>query len=219
MGRGRDVELCELRMRTTRDLWDPNYQQESWVRDASGNTPVALIRRVKKWIAEINPGMEMCIGEYNFGGADNITGALAQAEVFGVMAREGLDLAFIWASPEGTQELGWKLFRSYDGNKGRFADRYVACESDRPELSVFAGRRSSDKALTVILINKDLHRPCTVNLDAGLAVGTMRAWRFDQDSADALNEVREASGAFAGKADLTVPAASATILVIAPASK
>ncbi len=134
--------LNALRLRSTRDLWDPKYEQESWIRNTGNYSPVALIPRVKKWIADDNPGMELCLGEYNFGGGDNVTGGLAQAEVFGVLAREAVDLAFIWYAPEGTQELAWKLFRSYDGKQGRFGDVWLDGGSDHADLSVFAARRT-----------------------------------------------------------------------------
>ena len=54
---------------------------------ATGKSTMVL-RRVRAWIEKHNPDMKVCVGEYNFGGGDNITGALAQADVFGILARE-----------------------------------------------------------------------------------------------------------------------------------
>src|SRR5262249_37528207 len=159
-GKGMGRALNALRLRTTRDLWDHRYAQESWIR-SDPNSPVALLPRVKKWIARHNPGMELCLGEYDFGGSDNITGGLAQAEVFGVLAHEGVDLAFFWHTPAGTQELAWKLFRNHDRKGGRFGEVYLPARSDQPQLSVFAAKRK-DGALTVAVLNKDLNRPCAV---------------------------------------------------------
>jgi hypothetical protein len=213
-GRGMDPELNRLRLRSTRDLWDRSYEQESWIRHTDPYSPVALIPRVRKWIADHCPGMEVCLGEYNFGGADNLTGGLAQAEVFGVLAREGVDLAFIWPSPTGTQELAWQLFRSYDGNRGCFGDRYLACASDHADLSVFGARRSADQAVTVAVVNKSLHSPCVLSLDFGTYRGRMRVWRFDQDSPDQVSEVAGQAAAVHGKVTLTIPAASASMVVL-----
>jgi hypothetical protein len=214
--KGTDAELNELRLRATRDLWDAKYEQESWIKRTGNYTPVALIPRVKNWIADENPGMGLCLGEYNFGGGDNVTGGLAQAEVFGVLAREGVDLAFIWSKPEGTQELAWKLFRSYDGKGGRFGDRWLPCESDAPNLSVFAARRTKDDAVTVAVVNRDLHGACELKLDMGSLKGKLRVWRFDQDTGDQVVEVAEQAGPVDGTLKLTLPAASASLLVIAP---
>jgi hypothetical protein len=216
LGKGMGPALNALRLRTTRDLWDPRYVQESWIR-FDQNSPVALLPRVKKWIAKHNPGMELCLGEYDFGGSDNITGGLAQAEVLGVLAREGVDLAFFWHTPAGTQELAWKLFRNYDGKGGRFGEVFLPASSDEPQLSVFAARRK-DGALTVAVVNKDLNRPCAVTLDVGEWKGTLRVWRFDQDSATEVREVRNQGGKVEGSARLTAPAASANLLVLTPSA-
>ena len=69
--------------------------------------------------------MEICLGEYNFGGGDNVTGGLAQCDVFGILARESVDLAFIWYSPAGSQQWAWQLFRSYDGRGSGFGEQLL----------------------------------------------------------------------------------------------
>jgi hypothetical protein len=214
LGRGLDPALNALRLRTTRDLWDAAYVQESWIR-SDARSPVALLPRLKKWIAQHNPGMELCLGEYNFGGGDNITGALAQAEVFGVLARERVDLAFLWHTPEGTQELAWKLYRNYDGKGGRFGADYLPATSDHEQLSVFAAGHK-DEALTVVVVNKDLHGPCALTLDVGARKGMLHVYRFDQDSGTDVRPVRDQGGKVDGTIRLTVPAASASLLVLTP---
>jgi hypothetical protein len=215
LGKGIGQELNALRMRSTRDLWDAKYEQESWIKNTGNYTPAALIPRVKKWVAEYNPGMEVCLGEYNFGGGDNVTGGLAQAEVFGVLARENVDLAFIWFQPEGTQEFAWRLFRNYDGKQGRFGDQWLHCASDNPELSVFAAKRTKDGSTTVAILNKNLNGSCSLKLDMGKFKGKMRVWRFDQDTGNKVVEVADQSGLVEETIQMTLPAASATMLVIA----
>ncbi len=216
LGKGMDPELNAYRLRSVRDLWDPYYTQESWILDVS-KEPVALIRRVKKWIRERNPGMEFCLGEYNFGGSDNITGGLAQSDVFGVLAREGVDLAFIWNKPEGTQELGWQLFRNYDGAKNGFGDIFLDMprEPDNKDLSVYPAKRSKDEAITISLVNKNLNGPCELTLDVGRLKGMMRIWRFDQNNLEKVVEVGSGKSVD-GTIKLTLPAASASMVVIMP---
>lgn len=214
MGRGLNQDLNALRLRSTRELWDRTYDAESWIRNTDNYSPVALLPRIKQWIARDNPGMEMCLGEYNFGGADNVSGGLAQAEAFGVMAREGLDLAFIWFSPSGSQEAAWQLFRNYDGNGGRFGAQYLFSDSENRDLSVFAARRASDQAVTIAIINKNLNSPCTLNLDAGALKGKLRVWRFDQDSEDKAVEVKQQAATTSGQIKLELPAASASMIVV-----
>ena len=142
---GDGLKFNELRLRTTRDLWDPAYENESWVKNTGDRKPTMLLRRVRAWIDQHNPGMEICVGEYNFGGGDNISGALAQADVFGILGRERADLAFIWTHPEGTQELAWKLFRNYDGAGGRFGDRSCRRRRRTRDLAVYAAKRSEGR--------------------------------------------------------------------------
>ncbi len=217
LGKGLMPEINEYRMRSTRDLWDKKYDQEkgiSWIRNTENYAPVALLPRVREWIDKHNPGMEICLGEYNFGGADNITGGLAQAETFGIMAQENIDLAFIWFSPAGTQELAWKLFRSYDGNGRGFGDQFLGSSSDNPDLSVFAAKRKVDGAITFAVINKNLHGPCQVTLDVSKLKGAMHVWRFDQDTEDKVIEVKEQAKEVDGKIEITVPAASASMVVV-----
>jgi hypothetical protein len=215
-GKGADPQLCALRLRSTRDLWDGDYKQESWIANAGMGHAVALIPRVRKWIEQHNPGMELCLGEYNFGGADNISGALVQADALGIFGRENLDLAFLWHTPEGTQELGWRLFRDYDGNQGRFGDRSVAARSNQADLAVYAARRSSDRALTVVMINKNLHGDCAATIDLENVRGAPHGWRFDQESDGRVIAVEKLPKTAGGPLTVTLPAASATMLVVSP---
>lgn len=214
LGTGMDLKFNQLRMRTTRDLWDPNYVNESWVKDTGDQKPTRLLRRVREWIDKHNPGMEICVGEYNFGGADNITGGLAQADVLGILGRERADLAFIWTHPEGTQELAWKLFRNYDGAGGRFGDQAVPVECANQDLGVFAAKRSKDGATTIAVVNKNLTGACQFKLAVPSLKGRMRAWRFDQETNCQVVEVSGAAREVDGTITMTLPAASATMVVI-----
>lgn len=210
--KGMDVALNELRLRSTRDLWDPAYTQESWIKNTVDRLPTRVLRRVREWIDRHDPKMELCVGEYNFGGGDNISGGLAQADVFGILAREKVDMAFIWFAPEGTQNLAWKLFRNYDGAGGRFGSESLATASDQPDLAVHAARRA-DGAVTIAVINKSLGGPCELNLDAIKLSGKMRVWRFDQKS-NRVMEITSESATVNGAIRLTLPPASASMLVV-----
>lgn len=213
-GTGMNVEFNKLRLRTTRDLWDAKYEPESWTKHTGDGQATKLLPRVRAWIEKHNPGMEICVGEYNFGGADNITGALAQADVFGVLAREKADLAFIWNTPEGTQEHAWKLFRNHDGKGGRFGDCLIPSESNHPDVSIYTAKRSRDGATTIVLLNKNLGGACQLKLDVPGLKGKVKAFRFDQETEDQLNQVLRDIPTVDGSLNLTLPAASGTILIV-----
>jgi hypothetical protein len=211
-GKGTAAPLNDLRLRTTRDLWDPNYAQESWIRSTGDRRPTQVIRRIRSWIERYDAGLELCLGEYNFGGGDNITCGLAQAEVFGILAREKVDLAFIWHTPEGSQNLAWQLFRNYDGRGSRFGDELLSTNCADDDLAVFAARRK-DGAVTIVVVNKNLGGECELTLCAGGLKGQMHVWRFDSASGR-LAAVAAESKSIDGAIKLTLPAASASMLVI-----
>jgi mannan endo-1,4-beta-mannosidase len=157
--------------------------------------------------------MELCLGEYNFGGSDNITGGLAQADVFGILAREKVDLAFIWHTPEGTQNLAWQLFCSYDGRGGRFGETFIPSENSHAGVPVYSAKRK-DGAMTIAVINKNLRGSCELTLDVAGLRGKMRVWRFDQESGGKVIEVVKEAATVDGVIKLTLPAASASMLVV-----
>lgn len=87
-----------LRLESTRQLWDPDYAPADWwvVRDFLNGEGSALIPRMQSLIAETYPGTPLALTEYNFGGVDDVAGALAQVDALGIFGREGLDMATLW---------------------------------------------------------------------------------------------------------------------------
>ncbi len=146
-----------LRLRSTRSLWDPTYADESWIAQTAQGPYVDLIPRMKQWVAANYPGTKLAITEYNFGALEAINGALTQADVLGIFGREGLDLATLWGPPDAGQPgaFAFRMYRNYDGAGSRFGDTSLHAESaDQGQLAVYAARRGSDGALTLIVINK-----------------------------------------------------------------
>src|SRR5215207_4851090 len=76
------------RNRSTRSLWDPNYVDETWINDR-----VQLVPRLRNWVGAYYPGTLTGITEYNWGAEGHINGATAQADIYGIFGREGLDMA------------------------------------------------------------------------------------------------------------------------------
>ncbi len=139
-----------LRLRSTRSLWDPTYQDESWVPAA-----VQLIPRMRDWVAAHYPGTKLAITEYNWGAMGYMNGALAQADSLGIFGREGLDLATIWDAPKKTQPgaMAFRMYLNYDGHGATFGDTGVHAESaDQEKLAVYAAQQGSK--LTLMVVNK-----------------------------------------------------------------
>jgi hypothetical protein len=150
-GNGNDPATNALRLRSTRNLWDPSYVDESWINQAT-----QLIPRMRQTVAANYPGTKTAVTEYNWGALDSLNGALAQADVLGIFGREGLDLAALWSPPSATQPgaFAFRMFLNYDGQGSAFGDTSVqAVSGDQDKLSGYAAKRA-DGTLTLVLVNK-----------------------------------------------------------------
>jgi hypothetical protein len=205
-----------LRNRSTRQLWDTNYVDASWIGQQPANNILMLIPRMKGWVTSYYPGTKTGITEYNWGAEGYINGATAQADVLGILGREGLDLATRWTAVEVTNIVhkAMKLYRNYDGNKSTFGDTSVSATGPNPDnVSTFAAVRSSDGALTVMVINKQIAVSATASfvINNFLLRGTAQVWQLT--AANTITRLSDLS--FAGTSFTnTVPAQSITLLVL-----
>ena len=147
------------RLRSTRALWDPTYITEDWMGTyfpTTYGTPM-LVRNMRAWVKQYYPGTKTAITEYNWGGLEDINGALAQADVLGIFGREGLDLATLWGPPTADQPgaFAFTMYRNYDGHGSQFGDISISSQSaDQSQLGIYAAEHSDIGTLTVIVINK-----------------------------------------------------------------
>ncbi|HEY5909560.1 MAG TPA: glycoside hydrolase family 44 protein [Verrucomicrobiae bacterium] len=210
---GNDVSLATQlgRNRSTRALWDTNYVDASWI-----NSIIKLIPRMKGWVAAYYPGTQIGITEYNWGAEGHINGATAQADILGVFGREGLDLATRWTTPAASTPTykAMKLYRNYDGNNSGFGDVSVNAVGPNPDaVAVFAAQRTSDGALTIMVINKQLAGNAlpTVNLANFLPRGTAQIWQLT--SANAITRLPDLTFT-GGTITNTLPPQSVTLLIV-----
>jgi len=129
---------------------------------------VALIPRLKTWIAEKHPGLGVSIGEYNFGAEAHMSGGLAVAEALGRFGEQGLTSAFYWDYPANDTPASWafRAYRNFDGRGGRFLDESVPAESRDPVASIFASRDASGEHLVVVLLDLDPAAPVQARIDS-----------------------------------------------------
>ena len=203
-----------LRLRSTRGLWDPNYTDESWISDT-----VRLIPRMREWVAGNYPGTKLAITEYNWGGLESINGALAQADVLGIFGREGLDLATLWDPPASTEpgSYAFRIFRNYDGVGHGFGETSIgAASADQEKLAVYAAQRSSDKVLTVVIINKTASSlTSTVSLTGFPLPPAAAAYRYSPANLGAIEHLADQAFSASGFSAI-FPANSITLLEIQP---
>ena len=215
-----------LRLEATRSLWDPTYAPEDWwvVRDFYLGDGAAVVPRLRGLIDRHYPGTELAITEYNFGGSTTFVGGLAQLQALAILGREGVDTATSWEpwaewvgrSQEEHGDLpffwAYRMFRNYDGEGGRYGDEALfAASADEPSVAVYAARRTSDEAVTILVVNTT-----TAPVESPLAVPGLvgEAERFEWSGADATAIRSLGSSSFDERATLTLPARSATLLVV-----
>ncbi len=202
--------LQDLRLRSTRSLWDSTYVDESWIDDK-----VRMIPRMHDWVNTYYPGTKLAITEYNFGGVEHINGALTEADVLGIFGREGLDLATMWDPPSATQPAAYafRMYRNYNGQGGMFGETAVqATSDDQSKLSVYAAQRA-DGTLTIMVINKTTSaQASTLNL-SNFNGTAAQVYSYSQTNLNGI--VRTADLAIsAGNISTTYAAQSISLLVI-----
>ena len=203
--------MALLRNRSTRQLWDPNYTAESWI-----GASVHLIPLIKGWVNSYYPGTKTAITEYNWGAEGNINGATTQADIYGIFGREGLDMATRWTTPNTNSPVysAMKLFRNYDGHNSGFGDISLSDTVPDPDtVSSFAALRSSDGALTLMVINKGLTNaaPVAVNLANFAAGAAAQVWQLT--AANTITHLADTALA-GGALTATVPAQSITLYIV-----
>jgi len=210
-----------LRLRSTRSLWDPAYVDESWIGGAGWESGIVrLIPRMKEWVNTNYPGTKLAITEYNWGALDHINGVVTQADVLGLFGREGLDLATMWGPPTTTQPVAYafRLYLNYDGQHHTFGDISVrATSADQGRVAVYAAQRSSDQALTIMVINKSLTQTLTSSIGLSNTDPITRAAVYRYSAANLNAIIWQADQPIAsGSFSVTLPAASITLFVTAP---
>ena len=206
----------------TRMLWDPTFTDAAgWFADGGQNGGIVdYIPTMQNWVKAAFPngdGPQIGCTEYGGWGEDDTTlaGATVEADVLGIFGYYGFDLASDFSISDTPTQLAFEIYRNYDGNLSTFGDTSVSTTVANPDnLSSFAALRTSDGALTVMVINKQTgSTPVTINLANFVPTSTATAYQINsatQTSIANLGSVAVASNAIS----TTVPAQSVTLFVI-----
>jgi hypothetical protein len=147
------------RMQSTRSLYDPDYEDPSWIEQE-----VMLIPRLRGWIEEYYPGLKIAITEYRWGAENHLSGAFAVADALGAFGAHGLDLACYWQHPPAgsAAERAFAMFTPGAASEGRFGSRTLPVANRRtgrrwsPDglVRLYAARRAEDPdALSIVVLN------------------------------------------------------------------
>lgn len=153
-----DTSTPAAQLASTRTLWDPTFNGGTWVEQWDFNGPMQLIPRFRSWISANYPGTLLSLSEYSIdSGQKSIVDAIAEMDVLGIFGREPIDFANMWSAPAPQDPIAYafRMFRNYDGIGSQFGDTSVsAASTDQGQLSIYAAQRSSDNAVTILVINK-----------------------------------------------------------------
>ncbi len=193
---GTTPDVVAARVQAPRSLWDPDYIEDSWIandilRDYSGqgnHQGIELLNRVHDDIDELKPGTLVSVSEYNYGGGDHISGAIAQADVLGVFGRENVYSAAWWPLESSAPyvEAAFEIFTDFDGQGGAFGDLSVHADTDDIESSAIHASRSSDNPneLTLVAINRtDAALDAAIQINDDQRYTAAEVFLLDGDSA------------------------------------
>jgi len=174
---GTDPATAALRIRSTRSLWDPTYEDESWIGER-----MRVIPRVREWIRRYHPGLGISIGEWNFGAEGHPSGGLAVAEALGRFGAEGVASAYYWTYPPFRSPAYWafRAYRNFDGAGGRFQDRSLPVTGGAERASLFASADGPRRRLVLVLLNHDPAAPLAARVDLARCapVASARAFAY-----------------------------------------
>ena len=175
-------EMIQARVQAPRSLWDPTYNEGSWVSQSVGG-PIQLLPRLRQKIAAHYPGTKLAITEYFYGRAGDISGGIAQADALGIFGREGVFAANLWpladtkayTDPAKAYAYAFgamKMFRDYDGRRGSFGNTSLAAStSDVERSSVYASTDTANPDRVVLVAINKSDKP----LSAAISVTHSRA--------------------------------------------
>ena len=150
-------DVVAARVQAPRSLWDSSYKEKSWLVDYVGG-PLQLLPWLKEKIAKNYPGTKLAITEWNYGGGQHISGAIATADVLGIFGREDVGLANVWPlnSNESFTLAAFQMYRNYDGQGAAFGDTSIAAtSSDVSKASVYASVDSANaNRVVLVAINR-----------------------------------------------------------------
>jgi hypothetical protein len=204
------------RNRSTRDLWDPNYVDPTWI-----NSVVALIPLMRHWAdTYYYPGTPIAITEYSWGGDNLMNGATTEADILGIFGREGLNIATRWGVPPASAPVykAIKFYRNYDNHGAAFGDTSISDTVPNPDVvSSFAALRSQGGAMTVMVINKQLTNTAavTVSLNHFASSGVAQTWQLANNQIFRLKDANYVNGTV----QAVLPAQSVTLFVLQGAAQ
>lgn len=158
-------ECIQARLDSVRSLYEEGYLEDSWIAD-TGAGFFPLLPNLQQSIDKYYPETKIAFTEYNFGGGDHISGAVTQADMYGIFAEYGVYFATLWSFDQNAYQLAAiNMFTDYDGAGNGFGDTLVKTEYDNENISFYSSVDSEDESVVkIIAVNKAIHDEADVNI-------------------------------------------------------
>lgn len=182
--------VVAARLQAPRSLWDPTYDEESWVTEPwFTNGPIKLVPTLQGKIDANYPGTKIAITEYNYGGGNHISGGIAQADVLGIYGRQGVFAANEWPLSGDESFIGgaFQMYRNFDGQNGTFGDTSVLAQTNNDAASsIYASLDSQNpNRMVLVAINKTDHSiNALMNMQHALPFALADVYRLTSASSD-----------------------------------
>lgn len=216
------------RVEAPRSYWDASYVENSFIGQffsADAVKGVEIVTRVNAKIAANYAGTKLAFSEYNPGGSDDISGAVAEADTLGIFGREGIYAATYWPLLNDNRFVlgAYRSFRNFDGAGSAFGDSsFSGVASDNAKASVYASYDAANPSrVVVVAINKTTSPLVTdIRLNHGTAFSKAKAYQLT--AASAVSGASVVPGAIADVPvsndvlQATLPSYSVTTYVFVP---
>jgi len=205
------------RVQAPRTLWDNNYTENSWIGQWFG-AYLPLIPRLKESIDEFYPGTKLAFTEFSYGGENDITGAIAMADVLGIFGKYDVYLGTYWQldSPSNYISAAYKIYRNYDGNNSTFGDNSVpSVTSDSVSTSVYSSLNEMGNEIHLVVINKKLNESVNSNFTilSQHNIQSGSVWKLDGNSFE-IAEINPVINITNNSFSYTLPAGSVCHFVL-----
>ncbi len=209
------------RVQAPRSLWDASYVEPSWITQPgygfTDGRGLQVIPKLKQAIQDFYPDTKLAITEYDFGGRDEISGAIAQADALGIFGQQGIYLATYFGDAENFIAAGFKIYRNYDGNKSVFPEIAVKASSTNVNYASVYAAVSATKPdeVHVIAINRQaVAVKASLQLQHPVALKKAAIWGVT--NASSTISKRNSVSLSNNKLSYSLPASSVLHFVITP---
>jgi hypothetical protein len=211
-------EVVAARIQSPRSLWDPAYKESSWVANSVGG-PIRLLPRLREKVDKFYPGTKLAMTEYYYGGGAHVSGAIAQADVLGILGREGLFAAALWhlgRTDDRFIHAAFAMYRNYDGKGGAFGDTGLAVTGGDPARASLYASVDAQNRVVLVAINKTAGTlPAKVDLKGVGPFKKVAVYRLAGAAAKPLPQ-EDLTPADPASLALELPAFSVTTFVLKP---